>query len=551
MTADGFKAAVNPKLDGTRNLRESLRHQAMDFFVMLSSCASVLAPPSQANYAAGNACLDALAQSVDQSHTPYISINLPIVEDSEVILGHQDRLRSLIRRGCIQIKMDRLLSVIGYAMNEQISRTDIKQIVIGFDRASISSEPGLASFLFKNSMFSHLPYDTEESQVQTGAQETKSISELIAAQSDMEGVRSIIANSVAKKICGLVALEDSEIDFESSMTDFGLDSLVAIEMKNWLARTFEAAMQTSEILDAANISTLARIVAERSILVKSLQQSNSSDTQEQIPQQTNSEREPVLTNGHVAQPKQTSQETDTKCKPIFTNGHATQPELPQLPLPELEASLDLYKTSVKAFCTEEEFERVSNAVREFSVAGSLGQQLQQRLATRAGDRKVDNWQFSLYNDHVYLRCRAPVNPFQHFFGSFTASGQQHSQAERAAVICIAARQFKRLVDRDLVKPDTLNEQPLCMSSLKWLFIATRKPGIGIDVAEQSPENSHIVVLRHGHVFRVELRDGEKDTSFAKLHNIFQEILDTSGQQLSSVATLTADDRDNWAKVRRH
>ena len=525
MTADAFKLVVGPKLQGTRHLIEGLCGCSLDFFVMLSSCASVLAPPSQANYAAGNACLDTLANRPNQARTSYVSVNLPIVEDSEVISGHQERLRSLIRRGCIQTKMDPLLSILGYAMSTQARQDNINQIVIGFDRLSISTESGLAEFLFKNSLFTHLPYYTEKTNTQLGSQGSKSIDELLAATNDEKEVHDVIANIIAKKICALVSFGDDEIDFESPMGEFGMDSLVAIEMKNWLARTFQAATQVSEILDAPNIATLAGTVAKRSSLVKNVRQpSTQANGQNTIIQPSHQE---------LALPE---------------DKVTSLPKLPSLPLPDLESTLQLYQTSVRAFCSDQEYAKVSEAVQEFSKPEGLGQELQSRLSERANDPAIDNWQFDLYNDHVYLKCREPVNPFQHFFGCHSASDFQHGQAERAALVSYAVFQFKLLLDEDKIKPDYLNEQALCMSSLKWLFNAYREPCARVDKVKQFPGNDYMMVLRRGHIFQVLLKERNEVVQYAVLKAAFEQILDKSHQRVPSVATLTADSRDSWAEV---
>ncbi|KAL2044068.1 hypothetical protein ABVK25_012498 [Lepraria finkii] len=223
--------------------------------------------------------------------------------------------------------------------------------------------------------------------------------------------------------------------------------------------------------------------------------------------------------------------------------------LPSYPLPELNDTLELYLQSVRVFCSDEELRQTSYAVGEFGKPGGLGEQLQERLRKRAQNPQVDNWLYDLYNSHLYLNCRAPINPFQHFFGSHIEGSVRHSQATRAAIIAITAFRFKQRLAAETLVPDLLNEQPLCMSSLHWLFNTVRVPKIGTDEIRKLPSLDYIVVLRQGCYFKVALQKEQEHVSFADLESLFHQILRSTYETGPAVAALTADDRDNWAQVR--
>ena len=180
--------------------------------------------------------------------------------------------------------------------------------------------------------------------------------------------------------------------------------------------------------------------------------------------------------------------------------------------------------------------------------GSIERQLQTRLLQRANDPSVDDWQSDLYNAHIYLKCRAPINPFQHFGGGFITNTVQHGQAEQAAIIALAAFQFKQRLEACILEPDYLNEQPLYMSSLKWIFNTSREPRINVDRVQKFAGNDFLVVLRRGHIFKITLKKEGDNVSYTTLKMAFQEILDRASSNKASVASLTADERNSWAKV---
>jgi acyl transferase domain-containing protein/acyl carrier protein len=69
-------AVMGPKVAGTLNVFAAVNMLRLDFFVMCSSLASIIAPAGQADYCAANAFQDAFAHAHDQaSYTRFISIN--------------------------------------------------------------------------------------------------------------------------------------------------------------------------------------------------------------------------------------------------------------------------------------------------------------------------------------------------------------------------------------------------------------------------------------------------------------------------------------------
>ncbi len=66
---------IRPKIQGAWNLHHLLREEPLEHFVLFSSVASLVTSTGQANYAADNAFLDALAHYRRQSGLPGLSIN--------------------------------------------------------------------------------------------------------------------------------------------------------------------------------------------------------------------------------------------------------------------------------------------------------------------------------------------------------------------------------------------------------------------------------------------------------------------------------------------
>jgi nucleoside-diphosphate-sugar epimerase len=106
--------AYRPKVQGSWNLHHLLRDEPLEHFVLFSSVASLVTSTGQANYAAGNAFLDALAHYRRQLGLPGLSLNwgpwaIGMVEELDLI----DHYR---RRGMPPIHPDAGLAALEIAL---------------------------------------------------------------------------------------------------------------------------------------------------------------------------------------------------------------------------------------------------------------------------------------------------------------------------------------------------------------------------------------------------------------------------------------------------
>ena len=519
MSVEDYKAAVRAKVDGTVNLNEIFESPSLEYFIMLSSIASVSGPRSQANYATGNTFQDQFAHHRANSPTHYISLNLGMIDESDIIALNPDLRRSTIRSGCLPLKLDQLFALLSYALSGQAHRDQQNQITIGFDRQSLAESS--RSELLDTALFSHLSYIDDITSGEAAAESSKTVDRALASATSMEEIHDIMAVALVQQVSSLLAVDAESLNLDSPMDSLGLDSLIAIELKTWIARTLQAAMQTSEILDTRNLRALVVIAAQRSTLA-------SANRLEDIPEKSKTRQ----VNGIGKAPADDS----------------TATRLSLVPLQGLKATLEHFSYSIRPFCSAKEFEELSIAIQKFQNPGGLGHVLQSRLQQRAEDPQIDDWLYDLYTAHVYLKQRKPINPWGAFFGCHADGPSPQTQSERAAIIATATFQFKRQLESGQVEQQLMNGQPLCMDSLQWIFDSYRKPCAGIDKFNKAPSSDYFIAMRRGHYFKVPFIT--KGTNvLPTMIATFEAILRADFDHAPRVAALTADNRDDWAKVR--
>ena len=533
MTFKDFQVPLQTKMSGTHHLSEAFKDSSLDFFIMLSSLSGVVGSRGQANYAAGNTFQDALAQYYTASKTHYIALNLGMIEGTNAYRDSmgQARVKNLSRQGWVPVKIAEVLALVDYAMSPQVRSHSCRQAAIGIDGKSIH-EADNATPAMKSAMFTHVRGSYDSKRLSERSSATATIKESIIAAGSVIQVEQIIKSAIRQRLSKLTMLDPDSIDLEAPLLDYGLDSLTAAELKNWIHRDMESSLQASELLDEPSISSLSMKVASRSKLM-----SNSPNGSPKLKVVKKAERP------QVAKP-------DPPQKPLaIDESLRTSFGLPRLPLPNLKDTIDLYLKSASPFLSDKELERTSLAVRAFQE--ELGQKLQKRLLERYQDPRIDDWQHDLQVNAVYLKRRDPIHPYGTFYSSHHLTDPPHGQAERAAVISAAAYEFKQRLDSNNIEQDFLNGEPTCMQSLKWLFNTTRHPGIDIDKVCKYPGNNYLVALRRGHIFKIMLEEGGRGLSCLTLKRKFQAVLEHSMDNLPPVATLSADRRDRWAKFQEN
>lgn len=145
-------------------------------------------------------------------------------------------------------------------MGAAMRKDGLHHIFMGFNRVSLSGKDDLSTL--KSSLFNLFPYARQQDAAGgASGDKRKNVETLLASAQSMEEMQEIISDAIVHRMGALVA--NDNIDLDSPIADLGVDSLIAIELKNWLNRIFKAVIQTSEILESPTLRTLAVKVLEK------------------------------------------------------------------------------------------------------------------------------------------------------------------------------------------------------------------------------------------------------------------------------------------------
>ena len=254
---DRFKEVLAPKV-GARLLHELTRGLALDFFVMFSSTSAVLGNAGQANYAAANAYLDALAHARRAEGLPALSIDWGAWADSGMAAAVDERNRVRMRAAGIRA----IPPEDGIAILERALASNEPQLVV----LPVDWKKLFKTFGSRQPMllerYAPARAAGQARAAAAGAPNAELVA-LAAAAAPADSDR-IVLDYVNRQAAAVLGFEASRvIDPAQGLRDLGLDSLLAIELRNRLQRGLGQPLPATLAFDCPTVAALARSIGER------------------------------------------------------------------------------------------------------------------------------------------------------------------------------------------------------------------------------------------------------------------------------------------------
>ncbi|KEY73875.1 hypothetical protein S7711_06085 [Stachybotrys chartarum IBT 7711] len=553
MEADDWNTSIRPKVHGTLNMHECFcSSETTDFFVMLSSVSSIIGTVSQSNYAAGNAFLDAFARSraeFPSGITRYATINVGAVEGSELVAGAMQQGADVVHT-VGSVSFDDVLAAIEYAISSQArDHQEVAQHLMHFNRDTMEDAFGLSAL--SDPLYNHIPSSKGQGGNAVLANKNQSILQSVEQSGTLAEAEELVRQALLDKFIAFIGDDIPDVPIAA----LGLDSLVSIELKNWVKHTFRAPLQISELSNAQSMLALAKVVVSRMDLA--FHGADGHNPKVDLKAQDNGTTNDLVVS-QLAEPHVDRGDID----PGF-EGHGQvccrfAKELPVQPLPELGGTLDYWLGANQHLLSPEQLESVNLDFEAMRASNSPARQILQDLYSRHAHDKTNGWLTKIVTEGRFLCRRAPVAPWTSIMAAQSDnSGKRHSQSERAAIITSAALAYRQAMRAGEIAPLEIAGRPECTWGWEWLFNSTRIPQASCDkVLSYAPSpdtpdfEDSIAVLRKGRVFKVKLQDGSgKDRPLGQFQADFESILDRVEDKEVHPTLLTTDERDSWAQIR--
>ncbi|MER7015756.1 type I polyketide synthase [Saccharopolyspora sp. NPDC000359] len=247
-----LRAVFAPKAEGAWHLHELSRDLDLSAFVLFSSAAGVLGSAGQANYAAANAFLDALAESRRQQGLPALSLAWGLWNVADGMageLGEADR-RRLARTGVAPIQEDQGLAM----FDEALGSEDALVVPLVVNRAALRTSPADVPAVLRGFAPTGAPEST------TAPDASEPLRDRISGLAGEER-RSALLDVVRAEVASTLGhASAAALDPRKKFTDLGFDSLTAVELRNRLTGITGVALPPTVAFDHPSPEALAEFL---------------------------------------------------------------------------------------------------------------------------------------------------------------------------------------------------------------------------------------------------------------------------------------------------
>ncbi|KUI67059.1 Lovastatin diketide synthase LovF [Cytospora mali] len=266
MTHEDYHGAITAKVAGTWNLHNVAleTNHTLDFFTMLSSVSGLTGQPGQANYAAANVFLDSFAHYRRGLGLKANSVNLGAIEDVGYVAERDELGTALNISAWTPINENLLHKILHFSIMQQedspINTASEAQLITSIAVPQTPSSRLIADARFSSLLFGNSAGGAGDSDT-SGAlnKEIQALRLMLKSSADANVAAAAIpvAVEVVNKQFMTILRLDEPLEPSRNLSAYGLDSLAAVEFRNWSRAQLGAELTTLDVTSAPSLLSLA------------------------------------------------------------------------------------------------------------------------------------------------------------------------------------------------------------------------------------------------------------------------------------------------------
>ncbi|KAE8151809.1 polyketide synthase dehydratase-domain-containing protein [Aspergillus avenaceus] len=304
LSIEQWQSGLAAKVVGTRNLHEATKSLPLDFFVMTTSIESVLALATQSAYTAANTFQELFARYRRRQGLPASTTSYGHITDLGHLSKNTTTINLMARNKVLGISEHEVLRLLepAFLNNETTPLHEGKDPWLGATEDPLSAvtvitcmDPrGLAAHKQEEvaagggsaniprwytdgrvSLVMRAFADAERHQQSaddannaqgngTTGQIRQQFDEAIkAGPGERNKAEALVAGSITKTVAEMLFVDASGVDANKTVAEYGVDSLIAAELRNWFNTAFQAEISMLDLLDTrTTMKVLAKMIVD-------------------------------------------------------------------------------------------------------------------------------------------------------------------------------------------------------------------------------------------------------------------------------------------------
>ncbi len=241
-----------PKVIGAWNLHTQTLNNRLDFFVLFSSVASVWGLEGQGSYASANAFLDSLAYHRRAHGLPATSVSWGYLGEVGWVARHGDIAKRLEARGLESFAPNEALTLLGGFLRKAPPHL----LVLRIDWRRLREAAGTMSM---SPRISHILRQGDQGEAGLQKRGGAAIRNALLAAKPSERIE-IMTSLLREQVARVLGAAPEKLDVEKPLTEMGLDSLMGVELRNWIEGELRLSVPILELLRGPSVARLAELL---------------------------------------------------------------------------------------------------------------------------------------------------------------------------------------------------------------------------------------------------------------------------------------------------
>ncbi|OCL02964.1 putative polyketide synthase [Glonium stellatum] len=280
MSYSDWMTTIKPKVDGTWNLHKALLSQPLDYFWMASSLVTLVNQPGQANYNAANTFLEAFCQYRHLLGLPASVLSICPIEGVGFVAENPHAKRNVKAQGLYLLGEREFLDFVelslfnsgpsyGESKVDSSSWESKGHLIMGLhSEIHLDDANNRTNWRRDRRMGTyHNIQDATDAAGDGSANSSQLRDFLNSATADPDMLRQssseeYLAHEIGRRVFNFMLKPEEDVDISLGLSQIGLDSLMAIELRRWWKQTFGLEISVLEIMGIGTIRELGGMAAE-------------------------------------------------------------------------------------------------------------------------------------------------------------------------------------------------------------------------------------------------------------------------------------------------